>query len=174
MADIKFETKLDFGKISDKSNKRLTYTSWNDGDFKFDIRDWYDNGNVGKGITLTKTELKSLYDLMGEVFGAESDDLPDLDNFTDKEVKDDTEPSDASEDYPEDIKNIFDKLDEVFKDFTVSKAYDVMPFATSCGKRVQYLVRKGRKKLPDYENIVADLKLNSFVTDKGNLFIYTL
>lgn len=150
MADLTFKTKVDFGNIG--GNKKLTFTSWNGGDYKFDIRDWYDNGNVGKGITLTKKELKALYDLLVDA----SDEL---------EITEET--------FPDKIQNTFDELDKMFKGFKTKKDYGKMPFAN--GKRLQYYVKKGNKTLPKIKE--ADLKklgVNHFITNKGNLYIYTL
>jgi hypothetical protein len=150
MAEITYETKIDFGNFC--GNKKLTFTSWNDGEFKYDIRDWYDNGSCGKGITLTLEELKTLYELISEL---------DESAFETKEV------------IPE-IQEKFDELDKLFKGFKTERKYGVMEFAKKAGERFQYKVKKGKKALPDYEKVVEKLGLKSFITDKGNLFIYTL
>ena len=150
MADLTFKTKIDFGKIG--GNKKLTLTSWNGGDYKFDIRDWYDNGNVGKGITLTKKELKALYDLLVDA----SDEL---------------EITEAT--FPDKIQKTFDELDKMFKGFKTKKDYGKMPFAN--GKRLQYYVEKGKKTLPKIkETDFKKLGVSHFITNKGNLYIYTL
>lgn len=147
MAEITYETKIDFGNFC--GNKKLTFTSWNDGEFKYDIRDWYDNGSCGKGITLTLDELKALYELIDGIEFESTEVIPE-------------------------IQEKFDELDGLFKGFKTERKYGVMEFAKKSGNRFQYMVKKGKKALPDYEKVVEKLGLKSFVTDKGNLFIYTL
>ena len=174
MADVKFEIKKDLGSIGGK--KKLTYTAWNGNAPKFDIRDWYDNGNAGKGVTLDKKELESLYGLLQTVFeSAEETTEEVIENPWDAE-EETTEPEKKDEvlellnTYPEDVQKKFDALDELFKGMTVEKAYGQMPFAD--GDRLQYSVKKG--KFPKYEDKLKKLGLNWFVTDMGNLYIYTL
>ena len=75
-------------------------------------------------------------------------------------------------DYPKTIQKAFKELDELFKDFNVEKAYGKMPFAD--GERLQYLVHRGDDYPTDYDFILNKLGLKSFITDKGNLYIYTL
>lgn len=173
MTDIKFEIKKDLGSIGGK--KKLTYTAWNGNAPKFDIRDWYENGNAGKGVTLDKAELESLYKLLQTVFeSAEEETEEVIENPWDKEET--TAPEEKDEvlellnTYPKNIQKKFDALDELFKGFTVEKAYGTMPFAD--GDRLQYSVKKG--KFPSYEKTLKKLGLNWFVTDMGNLYIYTL
>jgi len=166
MADVKFNTKYDFGNIG--GHKRLTYTSWNDGDYKFDIRDWYENGAVGKGMTLTKTELKSLYDLLITMYEKTEDEEED-DFLKEFEVEEEHEPT-----VPEEIQKKFDIIDTLFKGFKTEKAYGIMEFAKASGERFQYCVTKGKKDFPDYEETLGTLELRSFITDKGNLYVYTL
>ncbi len=71
MAGIKFEIEKKYGVISTSPkgwNKELNLVSWNDRPGKFDIRDWDpDNEKMGKGITLTKEELRELRDLLNEM-----------------------------------------------------------------------------------------------------------
>ena len=60
------------GKLSDdqKYNKELRIISWNGNEPKFDIRVWYDdNGNekMQKGITLTSSEIETLYNILKEM-----------------------------------------------------------------------------------------------------------
>ena len=195
MADLNFKTKLDFGNIG--CNKRLTYTAWNDGDYKFDIRDWYEKGGCGKGITLTKTELKALYDILvsmesnedepevkeelDEIFGVDDKVEEPEDDATEEQVfeavDDDNVFGDDEEEiekYPTKVQKIFDKLDKVFKGFKVEKAYGVMPFATESGNRLQYCVKADEKDFPEVEDVITKLDLRWFLTDKGNLYIYTL
>ena len=177
MADIKFNTKYDFGNIG--GNKRLTYTSWNDGDYKFDIRSWYDNGNMGKGISLTKTELKSLYDILGALY---SEDVTETENVAEDDFfnidSDDSDSSDDSDDiddivYPKDIQKKFDKLDEIFDGYEIEKDYGIMPFAKDKGNRLQYKVLKYDKDVALVEDDLTELGLKNFMTNKGNLYIYS-
>lgn len=179
MADLTFKTKVDFGSIGGK--KKLTYTSWNDGEYKFDIRDWYDNGNVGKGITLTKDELKSLYGLLKNVYDTQSEETISLDDFLNDEVKDDTEPNNdvveptTEQKYPDKIQKIFDELDKMYGDYETERDYGVMAFAEASGERLQYMVKKkDGKNFRISETALNKLGLKHFITDKGNLYIYTL
>lgn len=73
MADIKYNIIEKVGVIStnDKSkwSKELNLISWSEKDPKFDIRDWDEkHTKMGKGVTLSKEELKSLYDILSEYF----------------------------------------------------------------------------------------------------------
>ncbi len=73
MAEFKYEIKEELGVVSEGSRgwtRELNLISWNEGNPKYDIRDWApDHEKMGKGISLTKEELESLYDLIGEVLG---------------------------------------------------------------------------------------------------------
>lgn len=68
MAEIKFEIKEKIGSISESQKgwtKELNLVSWNGKNPKFDLRDWdSEHKKMGKGITLTAEELKSLKDLL--------------------------------------------------------------------------------------------------------------
>lgn len=61
-AEITMEIKKEFGKVGDKL--RLNLISWNGGEPKYDLRNWWTDkeGNLkyGKGITLTAQELGEL------------------------------------------------------------------------------------------------------------------
>lgn len=61
-AEITMEIKKEFGKVGDKL--RLNLISWNGGEPKYDLRNWWmdKEGNLkyGKGITLTAQELGEL------------------------------------------------------------------------------------------------------------------
>lgn len=71
MADIKFEIKEILGTISESSKgwkKELNLISWNDKEAKYDLRDWDSEHNkMGKGVTLTKEELKALKELLNSM-----------------------------------------------------------------------------------------------------------
>ncbi|MGJ3587553.1 YdbC family protein, partial [Lactococcus lactis] len=64
MADIKFEIKETLGVVSESSKgwtKELNLISWNGREPKYDLRDWApEHEKMGKGITLSKEELKEL------------------------------------------------------------------------------------------------------------------
>ena len=68
MANIKYDIIKTYGSISDSSkgwSKELNLISWNDRDPKYDLRDWApEHEKMGKGITLTKEELRTLRDLL--------------------------------------------------------------------------------------------------------------
>ena len=71
MADIKYEIKENVGTISESSKgwkKELNLISWNGNADKYDIREWDpDHKKMGKGITLSKEELKSLKDMLNNM-----------------------------------------------------------------------------------------------------------
>lgn len=64
MADIKFEIINEICVISENNKgwkKELNLISWNGREAKYDLRDWSPNHEkMGKGITLSKDELKTL------------------------------------------------------------------------------------------------------------------
>ena len=70
MADIKYDIVKEIGVLSvSKSgwNKELNLVSWNDGAPKYDIREWAPGHmKMGKGVTLSKEEAKTLADLLLE------------------------------------------------------------------------------------------------------------
>ena len=68
MSDIKYEIVKKLGVLSKSASgwaKELNLISWNDREPKYDIRDWsMDGTKMGKGVTLSKEELKALKDLL--------------------------------------------------------------------------------------------------------------
>ncbi len=72
MSDIKFEIKEEIGVLSESSRgwtKELNKVSWNGGAAKYDLRDWDPNHEkMGKGVTLTEDEAKSLYEILKGIF----------------------------------------------------------------------------------------------------------
>ena len=73
MPEFKYEIKENLGVVSESANgwsRELNLISWNDGKPKYDIRDWApEHEKMGNGIGLTREELESLYDIIGEVLG---------------------------------------------------------------------------------------------------------
>ena len=71
MADFKYEIVEQIGVISEGSKgwtKELNLISWNEGQPKYDIRDWApDHSKMGKGVTLTKEELDQLAELLSNM-----------------------------------------------------------------------------------------------------------
>ncbi|MBA9028127.1 MULTISPECIES: YdbC family protein [Bacillaceae] len=71
MAEIKYEIKESIGSISQSPkgwNKELNVISWNGKEPKFDLRDWApEHEKMGKGLTLTLDEVKSLRDLLNSL-----------------------------------------------------------------------------------------------------------
>lgn len=71
MADIKYEIKESFGILSESTKgwtKELRSISWNNREPKYDIREWApENEMMGKGITLSKEELKRLKEILNEM-----------------------------------------------------------------------------------------------------------
>ncbi|MCR4600355.1 MAG: hypothetical protein K5767_01255 [Clostridia bacterium] len=62
--DLKYEIINNVGIVSESSSgwkKELNRISWNGRDPKYDIRDWApDHERMGKGVTFTEEELRSL------------------------------------------------------------------------------------------------------------------
>lgn len=174
MGDITFETKIDFGNFS--GNKKLTFTSWNGNAPRYDIRDWYDD-KAGKGITLDKDELKSLFKILIDMYGNTSEEdttetIEDTSLMSQLPFGLDDKTEEKTEEYPKEIQLIFNELDKLFNDFKVEKAYGKMPFAD--GDRLQYCVHKNDKEFNIKEKELKTLNVKWFITDKGNLYIYTL
>ena len=71
MADIKYELEKEIGVISESAKgwtKELNLISWNGKKAKYDLRDWSpEHEKMGKGITLTIDELKTLKKLLNEI-----------------------------------------------------------------------------------------------------------
>ena len=71
MAELKFEVTEQLGTIGEGSKgwkKELNLVSWNDRKAKADIRDWDEtHQKMGKGLTLTKEELKNLKNLLNSI-----------------------------------------------------------------------------------------------------------
>lgn len=68
--ELDFEVLKDFGAFGDgKWQKHLTLTRWGDNEPKYDIRPWNeDMTKMGKGITLTDSELYDLSCMIEDVF----------------------------------------------------------------------------------------------------------
>lgn len=78
MAEFKYEISATCGTISEKGDWRfeLNLVSWNGRKPVYDIRKWhYDDydeiDKMGKGVTLSKEELRSLYEILGQIFEGE-------------------------------------------------------------------------------------------------------
>lgn len=71
MADLKYEIIKTIGVLSEGSkgwSKELNLISWNDREPKYDIREWSaDHLRMGKGVTLSKQELKTLKELLTDI-----------------------------------------------------------------------------------------------------------
>ena len=71
MAGIKYEIIKELGKISESKtgwSKELNLISWNDREAKYDLRDWSsEHDKMGKGITLSLDEIKSLRELLNNM-----------------------------------------------------------------------------------------------------------
>lgn len=67
-AEFKYEIVKSFGTVSENDNgwvKEVNLVKWNDRDPVYDIRVWQEgHEKLGKGITLTDTELKNLKALL--------------------------------------------------------------------------------------------------------------
>lgn len=64
MADFSFEIIEEIGVISESAKgwkKEINLVSWNNGEPKYDIREWAPNHEkMGKGVTMTKNEAMAL------------------------------------------------------------------------------------------------------------------
>jgi len=71
MSNIKYEIIEEIGKLSQSESswsKELNLISWNDRQPRYDLRDWApEHTKMGKGITLSKDELKSLKNILNEM-----------------------------------------------------------------------------------------------------------
>lgn len=71
MADLKFEITKTIGVLSEGAKgwrKEINLVSWNERKPKVDIRDWGPNHEkIGKGVTLTAEELRTLKELLNSI-----------------------------------------------------------------------------------------------------------
>ena len=71
MADFKFDIKNTLGIISESAKgwkREVNVMTWNNKKAKIDIREWDEkHEQMGKGITLSKEELKQLKDILNQV-----------------------------------------------------------------------------------------------------------
>ncbi len=71
MADLKYEITESLGALSESGKgwtKEINLISWNDREPKYDIRDWSpDHEKMGKGVTLSKDELKMLKEILNNM-----------------------------------------------------------------------------------------------------------
>ena len=71
MADIKYEITEEIGILSESAKgwtKELNLISWTDREPKYDIREWApDHEKMGKGVTLSIEEVKSLKALLNSI-----------------------------------------------------------------------------------------------------------
>lgn len=71
MADFSYEIIEELGTLSTNASgwtRELNLISWNERPAKYDIRDWSpDHEKMGKGLTLTDEDLKSLKELLKDL-----------------------------------------------------------------------------------------------------------
>ena len=71
MPDLKYEITNHIATLSTSAKgwtKELNLVSWNDKEPKYDLRDWSpDHSKMGKGLTLSGEEIKSLKDALETV-----------------------------------------------------------------------------------------------------------
>ena len=71
MAEIKYYIEKEIGVVSETTKgwtKELNLISWNGKTAKYDLRDWApEHEKMGKAITLSKEELKSLRELLNNM-----------------------------------------------------------------------------------------------------------
>ena len=69
--EIEYKIIREIAVLSERTNgwsKQLNLISWNNGDAKYDIRDWGpEREKMGKGVTLTPAELQSLTEALEEL-----------------------------------------------------------------------------------------------------------
>ena len=77
MGEIKYEVKEVITTLSENAKgwkKQLALVSWNNAEPKFDIRTWdQSHTKMGKGVTLSESELKELYLSLQRYFGENKD-----------------------------------------------------------------------------------------------------
>lgn len=71
MSNFQYEITEHIGIISESPKgwtKEINLISWNNRQPKYDIRDWApEHEKMGKGITFTKEELKTLRDILNDM-----------------------------------------------------------------------------------------------------------
>ena len=68
MAEIKYEVVQKLAVLSQRPRGQLNLISWNDGEPKYDIRDWSPDGTrMGKGISLSHDELAILKGILDDM-----------------------------------------------------------------------------------------------------------
>lgn len=71
MAEFTYDIVEQVGVLSENSNgwsREVNLISWNGRDAKYDIRDWAPNNEkMGKGISLSKEEVKALKEILNEL-----------------------------------------------------------------------------------------------------------
>lgn len=71
MPEIKYDIKKELGIISESTKgwtKELNLISWNGKEAKYDLRDWGpEHEKMGKGITLSLDELKTLKSILNDL-----------------------------------------------------------------------------------------------------------
>jgi len=69
-AEVKYEIIENLGALSSSPSgwaKELNLISWNDGESKYDVRQWSpDHSKMGKGISLFREEAQELVNLLGK------------------------------------------------------------------------------------------------------------
>jgi hypothetical protein len=71
MAEIIFNIEKHIGSLSQSAkgwSKELNLVRWNDKEPKYDLRDWdATHSKMGKGITLSREEVKQLRDILNQL-----------------------------------------------------------------------------------------------------------
>ena len=67
---VRFKIHENIWESDDKYGEHieLNYMTWANGEPKFDIRKWAEDGTPYKGVTLTEDELREMYDALKEYF----------------------------------------------------------------------------------------------------------
>ncbi|MEG1509372.1 MAG: PC4/YdbC family ssDNA-binding protein [Clostridia bacterium] len=71
MAEFNYEVVKCFGCLSESNKgwkKEVNLISWNEREAKYDIREWSpEKEKMGKGITLSKTEIEELRNILNSI-----------------------------------------------------------------------------------------------------------
>lgn len=80
MAEFKYEISATCGTISESGDWKLelNLVSWNGRKPVYDIRKWhYDDydeiDKMGKGVTMNESELRSLFEILSQMFGEDAE-----------------------------------------------------------------------------------------------------
>lgn len=67
--EFKYDVLAEIGDVEEKSSStvKVKIISWNGGEPKLDIRPWFEDGKMGKGISISLESVPKLIELLNEV-----------------------------------------------------------------------------------------------------------